>query len=81
MNYIFDFLLLVGFTLIIISGMATSKLINFSWLGFDRENMMIYKSMHTSISMLVLAITGIHLGLHWNWVTARFKRPGRRSPC
>jgi len=81
-NYIFDFLLLAGFTLIIISGMATSKLINFSWLGFDRENMMIYKSMHTSISMLVLAITGIHLGLHWNWVAARFKRPAKEgAPC
>ena len=78
-NYVMDLLLLVGFTLIIISGMATSKLINFSFLGFDRDNMMIYKSMHTSISMLVLAIAGIHLGLHWNWVTARFKRSAKEE--
>jgi len=74
LNYILDILLLVGFACILISGMAIAKVINFSWLGFDMENRMIYRSMHTSFSMLVLIITGIHLGLHWSWVLARFKR-------
>jgi hypothetical protein len=74
LNYILDLLLLVGFACILISGMAIAKMIDFSWLGFDRENQMFYKSMHGSFSMLVLLITGIHLGLHWGWVLARFKR-------
>ena len=74
LNYILDILLLAAFTCILISGMATSKMINFSWLGFDRENQMIYKSMHVSFSMLAVIFSGIHLGLHWNWVLARFKR-------
>lgn len=74
LNYILDILLLVGFACILISGMAIAKMINFSWLGFDMENRMIYRSMHTSFSMLVLIIVGIHLGLHWGWVVARFKR-------
>jgi hypothetical protein len=78
LNYIMDVLLLVGFILIIWSGMAISKTINFSWLGFDQDNRMIYRSMHTSVSMLTLAVAGIHLGLHWDWVLARFERSSRR---
>lgn len=74
LNYIMDVLLLIGFFLIIMSGMAISKTIDFSWLGFDRENQMIYRSMHTSVSMIVLIIAGIHVGLHWDWILARFKR-------
>jgi len=74
LNYILDVLLLVGFTLIVMSGMAISKTIDFSWLGFDQSHRMIYRSMHTSVSMITLIIAAIHLGLHWGWVTARFKR-------
>jgi hypothetical protein len=74
LNYILDLLLLIGFTLIIWSGMGISKTINFSWLGFDRGHQMIYKGLHTGVSMLVIIILGIHLGLHWDWVLARFRR-------
>ena len=78
-NYIMDCLLFFGFTLIIISGMAISKKIGFAWIGFDQDHMAIYRSMHVTFSMLVLIISGIHLGLHWNWVTARFKRSGKEG--
>jgi hypothetical protein len=27
--------------------------------------------MHTSSSLITLALFGIHLGLHWNWVLVR----------
>jgi hypothetical protein len=74
LNYLMDLLLFVGYTLIIISGMAISRSIDFSWVGFDPQHRMIYRSMHTSVSMLVIIIMGIHLGLHWDWVLARFRR-------
>lgn len=74
LNYAMDLLLLVGYTLIIISGMAISRSIDFSWIGFDPQHRMIYRSMHASVSMLVLIILGVHLGLHWDWVLARFRR-------
>ena len=73
-NYILDALLLIGFALIIISGMGISKTIDFSWLGFDGTNRMLWRPMHTSISMIVLMLVGIHVGLHWDWVLSRFKR-------
>ena len=77
LNYVMDILLLASFTLIIVSGMAIARMINFSWLGFDIEHRMIYRSIHTSISMLALIIAGIHVGLHWDWITARFGRSAR----
>jgi len=73
-QYILNLLLLIGFTLIIISGMAIAKTIYFSWVGFNMENRMIWRSMHTSVSMIVLIIVGIHIGLHWQWVMVRIKR-------
>lgn len=74
-NYTLDVLLLVGMTLVIWSGLPIAREIDFSWLGFDRGNTMFWRTMHTSISMIVLVLIGIHLGLHWGWVLARFKRP------
>ncbi len=73
-NYILDLLILIGFNLIIISGMGIAKTMNFSWLGFTRENFIIWRFMHTSISMITLMLVGIHVGLHWNWVVARFNK-------
>jgi hypothetical protein len=75
LNYIMDLLLLLSFIFIIWSGMEISKSIDFSWLGIERgQKSMVWKSLHTGLSMLVIIILGIHLGLHWDWVVARFKR-------
>lgn len=77
-NYIIDVLLLAGFTLIIISGMGIAKTMDFSWLGFTKENFIIWRFMHTSISMIVLMLVGVHVGMHWGWVKARFRRSGSK---
>ncbi|MFC1494694.1 cytochrome b/b6 domain-containing protein [Thermodesulfobacteriota bacterium] len=75
-NYIIDVLIFIGFTLIIISGMGIAKTMDFSWLGFTKENFIIWRFMHTSISMIVLILVGVHVGVHWSWVLARFKKSG-----
>jgi hypothetical protein len=75
-NYIIDVLLLAGFTLIIISGMGIAKTIDFTWLGFTKENFIIWRFMHTSVSMIVLMLAGVHVGMHWSWVRARFSGSG-----
>ena len=77
-NYIIDVLLLAGFTLIIISGMGIAKTIDFSWLGFTKDNFIIWRFMHTSVSMIVLMLVGVHVGIHWSWVKARFRRSGSK---
>ena len=75
-NYIVDVLIFIGMTLIIISGMGIAKTMDFSWLGFTKESFIIWRFMHTSISMIVLILVGVHVGMHWSWVLARFKRTG-----
>jgi hypothetical protein len=41
---------------------------------FYKTKLIIWRFMHTSVSMIVLMLVGIHVGLHWNWVAARFKK-------
>lgn len=75
LNYILDVLLFISFIFIIWSGMEIAETIDFSWLGIERgQKSMIWKSLHGSLSALVIIILGVHIGLHWDWVAARFKR-------
>lgn len=67
LNYVIDVLLLAGITLMILSGIAIARTIDFSWLNLG-GSMMFWRVMHTSSSFITLALFGIHLGLHWNWV-------------
>jgi hypothetical protein len=69
-NYILDVLLLAGITLMILSGIAISCTIDFSWLRLGGSHVF-WRTMHTSSSFITLALFGVHLGLHWNWVLQR----------
>jgi ABC-type amino acid transport system permease subunit len=71
-NYILDVLLLAGLVLMILSGIAIARAIDFSWLNLGGSRFF-WRVMHTSSSFLTLALFGIHLGLHWNWVLVRLK--------
>ena len=70
LNYVLDVLLLAGMILMIISGIAIARTIDFSWLSLGGSRMF-WRVMHTSSSFITLALFGIHLGLHWNWVLKR----------
>jgi len=71
LNYILDVILLAGLVLMILSGIAIARTIDFSWLELGGSPMF-WRVMHTSSSLITLVFFGIHLGLHWNWVLARF---------
>lgn len=72
LNYVLDVLLLAGMVLMILSGIAIARTINFSWLNLGGSRMF-WRVMHTSSSFITLALFGIHLGLHWKWVLQRFR--------
>ncbi|HLN56092.1 MAG TPA: DUF4405 domain-containing protein [Bacteroidales bacterium] len=71
LNYVLDLLLLAGMVLMILSGIAISRTIDFSWLRLGGSGIF-WRVMHTSSSFITLALFGIHLGLHWKWVLQRF---------
>lgn len=77
LNYFLDIILLAGMILMILSGIAISRTIDFSWLNLGGSGMF-WRVMHTSSSYITLVLFGIHLGLHWKWVLQRFnfKRNG-----
>ena len=70
LNYILDVILLAGITLMILSGIAIARTIDFSWMDLSGSRTF-WRVMHTSSSFITLALFGIHLGLHWNWVLKR----------
>ena len=70
LNYILDVLLLAGMIMMILSGIAIARTIDFSWINLGGSRVF-WRVMHTSSSFITLALFGIHLGLHWNWVRKR----------
>jgi hypothetical protein len=70
LNYVLDVLLLAGMILMILSGIAIARTINFSWLHLG-GSLVFWRAMHISSSLITLVLFSIHLGLHWNWVLHR----------
>lgn len=71
--YVIDWLLLIGFTLVVISGIKIAHLIDFSWLGVGRGSVF-WRLGHMSFSILCLILVAIHVGLNWKWVLNRFSK-------
>jgi hypothetical protein len=72
-NYLLDLVLLFSMGLAIVSGLPIARTMDFSWMGFSRSSMLFWRALHTSSSMITLVLVGVHLGLHWSWVLARFR--------
>lgn len=75
LGYVVDVLLLVGFGLILFSGMAIAKTIDFTWLLGPLHGGP-WRGLHLVASLLILLAVGLHIGLHADWIRARF---GARS--
>ncbi|NQT58696.1 MAG: DUF4405 domain-containing protein [Bacteroidetes bacterium] len=64
LNYILDFSMLAGFTLIIVSGAYISRTI--TWLPGGGAH--IWKEIHIISSLTVFVISGVHVGLHFRFI-------------
>ena len=72
-NYLLDLILLACFTIILLTGMAISKTIDFSWL-FPGKAGYLPRVLHGFASFVALAVIGIHLGMHWDLIATRVRR-------
>ena len=68
-GYIVNILLSVTFVLIIISGIATSQVL----FPYGAHNS-IWRGIHHFFSAISIVLVGIHLGLHWSFVSGMFKK-------
>ncbi len=65
-NWLIDFLLLLCFTYILISGIFISKIV------FDgQRGASVWKTGHFAVSALALVLIGVHLGTHYEFIIAR----------
>lgn len=70
-GYILNILLLLDMAVIIISGILISKVL---FPTFRMQSSFFNQGTHIAASYIALALIGIHLGLHWNWVMNVFKK-------
>ncbi len=66
--WVLDLLLLLCFAYIIFSGIMISKVV---FPGIEGNSS--YKLGHYAVAALVLALTGIHAGLHFGWIKQRLR--------
>lgn len=66
LGYCVDTLLLISFALVGISGVLISKEL-FSFHGGN-----VWKTVHYAASAFAIVFMGVHLGLHWNMIRAKF---------
>lgn len=72
-NYCLDVLLVVGFFLTVLSGLPIAKTIDFTWFSLP-GTWSFWRGLHVFAALLTLIAIGVHLGLHWKWVTHQFKK-------
>ena len=80
LNYILDALILIGFVLIVLSGMAIAKTIDFSWLNLPGTRFF-WRGLHTSASLMTFLAVAMHVGLHWNWVLCCLRQKKEVKSC
>ncbi len=74
-NSILNLLLFVSFFLTMISGIMISKNLNTAQaLGLSRDASTNWKQIHVWIPNVTLLIVGVHLALHWKWITHTARR-------
>lgn len=69
-GYVVDALLLISFILIMISGICFSRALFPSLASHERP----WRTLHLFFSGISIVLVGIHLGLHWRFVLAVFKK-------
>ena len=70
-GYWLNVLLLVAMGVIIVSGVFISRVLV---PGLWRNHPHWVQGTHITLSFLILAVVGIHVGLHWNWISTTVRR-------
>jgi hypothetical protein len=78
LGYILDVLLLIGMTGIVLSGIKIARTIDFTWFPIGGSTGL-WRMLHASASMLSLAVVGVHVGLHWDWIRACISGKSRKE--
>jgi hypothetical protein len=80
-NYMLNALLFLDVTVIIFSGLMISREV-LPVLGIQLAEGGIWRSLHGAAADLFLALVGLHVALHWQWIVNMVRRylPTSRAP-
>jgi hypothetical protein len=67
--YLIDVALMLGFWLILVSGLLIS-----TWLNLSLENYSAWVDLHITLSIVSLVLVAIKIGAHWRWIITVAKR-------
>ena len=67
LNYTLDWLIFIGFTVIMISGLLISQAI-LPFFGWPMPHDAYWRWIHDVSTDLTLLLGGLHLALHWDWI-------------
>lgn len=70
-NYIINVLLFIDAIIILVTGILISKIV---FKSFGLPNIGMAKFLHFFSSALFIILAGAHIGLHWQWIVAIFKK-------
>jgi len=76
-NFVIDAALLAAIVACVMSGLAVSRSA-LSFLGRAVSDTRVWHAVHAESSTVLLALIGVHLGLHWSWA-ASVMRAGQET--
>ncbi len=80
-NYILGLALFIAFNVIIFSGVMESRYF-LSTFGLSASSAPVWKFLHKTSADLTLWLAGLHIALHWRWISNAVKRIFRsRQPA
>lgn len=80
-GYFLNWGLFASGIMIMLSGLMISKTV-VPFFGLSLPQNMSWRSLHELSTNITMVLMGLHVALHWNWITSMFKRlfAPRRSP-
>jgi hypothetical protein len=72
-NYMLNTLLFLDITVIIFSGLMISQ-VALPLLGIELAQSGIWRGLHETAANAFLALVGLHVALHWQWIVNMLKR-------
>ena len=70
-GYLLNWILLIVMGVIVISGLLISRVL-VPWLRVPNARWI--QGIHITLGFLVLAVVGVHVGLHWGWIASITRR-------
>jgi cytochrome b561 len=79
-NYVLNWALFASGVMIVLSGLMISKTV-VPFFGITLTENMSWKELHEVSTNILMILMGLHVAVHWSWITSMFKSLFIRRPA